>query len=338
MDYVISFSKKCFAILCFLNVFGTVTESKGEFKVITLGQQSDPISRQTIDISAKSLTVTKNGLVYLPTLLGLRAYNIMTGKQVFEIPLPSRIEKKCSIGAKFRNKIEFLDDEKSLIMNVGCEIIRVDMNNFSLGEVLFTLGEDGSLTNSFAISPDRKLLAVSTNYCITCIWDLTTHKMIAEYKPGSEKLGDLAFSPDGKKLLINGSQIWDREKNSLKKLEGIQNTGYKVAWLSDNINFISAGLDRYAVQQNSITGKVKARYNQSSRTDRVAISPNERFVATGGWEFKDHRVKLFDATSGKLLKTFEGHTGSILDVTFSPDSKKLISSSVDGTIRIWNIN
>jgi hypothetical protein len=322
--------------ICLLIIFGAVIESKGEFKVITLGQQPDPISRQTIDLSARSLTVTKNGLVYLSTILGLRAYEISTGNQSHEITLPPKIEKRCVFGITFRNKIELINNEEFLVMSVGCEITRVDTKTFLQREVLFTLGEDGSLTNSFAISPDQELLAVSTNQCFVCIWNLKTHSMIAKYKPGGEKLGDLAFSSDGKKLIVSSFGVWDREKKSFNSFKLPKNASYKIKFLSDNLRYVSAGIDQYVDQQNISTEKINVRYTYGGRADTFAISDDEKLVATGGVD--SPKIRLFNAKTGKLIRTLEGHTKLIFDLVFSKDNKKLISSSLDGTIRIWNIN
>ena len=48
-------------------------------------------------------------------------------------------------------------------------------------------------------------------------------------------------------------------------------------------------------------------------------------------------MKLWEAGSGRLLRTLEGHTANIVDiVTFSADGRLLASKSNDGTIRLWN--
>ena len=45
-----------------------------------------------------------------------------------------------------------------------------------------------------------------------------------------------------------------------------------------------------------------------------------------------------DYTKFKCLKTLEGHKYSVLSVAYSPDGTKIISSSWDNTIKIWDAN
>ncbi|MBP8857939.1 MAG: hypothetical protein KBG60_07955, partial [Anaerolineaceae bacterium] len=45
----------------------------------------------------------------------------------------------------------------------------------------------------------------------------------------------------------------------------------------------------------------------------------------------------WDASSGEILHTLAGHTGSVRSVAFSPDGSTLASGSYDGTIIIWDL-
>ena len=72
----------------------------------------------------------------------------------------------------------------------------------------------------------------------------------------------------------------------------------------------------------------------------VAFSPDGTRVATSsgksGTSSVDHTAKVWDATTGKELFTLTGHTGGVINVTFSPDGKLLATGSEDNTAKIWD--
>lgn len=52
----------------------------------------------------------------------------------------------------------------------------------------------------------------------------------------------------------------------------------------------------------------------------------------------DGTLKLWDALSGKCLKTFTGHEDWVVEVDFCADEKSIISYSLDGTVRVWDVS
>jgi WD40 repeat protein len=44
---------------------------------------------------------------------------------------------------------------------------------------------------------------------------------------------------------------------------------------------------------------------------------------------------VWDVSTGRKLRTLNGHKGSVNSVAFSPDGQTLASGSRDGTIKIW---
>ena len=68
------------------------------------------------------------------------------------------------------------------------------------------------------------------------------------------------------------------------------------------------------------------------------LSPDGRFLAITipDWQDKDFPIQLWDGKTGELLHTLTGHTRSVTALTFSPDSKTLVSGDEYETIRVWD--
>src|SRR5688572_28322565 len=126
----------------------------------------------------------------------------------------------------------------------------------------------------------------------------------------------LAFTRDGNHIISGGDdkvvRIWDwRAGKTVRTIRGQ----------------IGPGLE----------GKVYA----------LALSPDERWLAVGGWmgyyresgvDDESNWIPLYHFASGRLTALLKGHTRLALSLAFSPDSKKLISGGFDSTAIIWDID
>src|SRR5215813_2091863 len=64
----------------------------------------------------------------------------------------------------------------------------------------------------------------------------------------------------------------------------------------------------------------------------VAFSPDGKILAEGN---ASRTIGFWDVGSGKLIRSFEGHSGKVYSVAFSPDGTMLASASADHTIKLW---
>jgi WD40 repeat protein len=67
----------------------------------------------------------------------------------------------------------------------------------------------------------------------------------------------------------------------------------------------------------------------------VAYSPNGKMILSGS---SDRTIKVWDATSAQLLRTFSGDYGAVSAVAFLPDGHRVASASLNGAIIIWSVD
>ena len=58
-----------------------------------------------------------------------------------------------------------------------------------------------------------------------------------------------------------------------------------------------------------------------------------KLIASGG---ADKQLRVSDVKSGKLLKTFEGHTHHVMGTSWRADGRVLASSGADNAIKVWD--
>jgi WD40 repeat protein len=103
-------------------------------------------------------------------------------------------------------------------------------------------------------------------------------------------------------------------------------TNLACAWINDRHG-------REFAQFDLATGRQMAQFAPVGDEIRgIAFSADARRLVTGS---DDGLVRVWDASGGTCLQTFQGHTGLISAVAFHPDGRVVLSGSVDQTFRQW---
>ena len=61
--------------------------------------------------------------------------------------------------------------------------------------------------------------------------------------------------------------------------------------------------------------------------------PGSSIIATAGF---DHTIRLWDATTGKEIRTLARHDDKLQAIAWSPDGRRLASTAWDNTTRVWD--
>ena len=195
-----------------------------------------------------------------------------------------------------------------------------------------------------AFSPDGKILA-SSSYTQIKLWDVASGKELRTLETGSVSSGSLAFNPNGKILAVGGSDhvihFWDIEsgQKKLQTLTGHSEVVTSLAYSSDGQLVASSSLDK-TVRLWHVSGKQLKSFPTSSLfTSSVAISPDNKLIASAGTNQSGGGVfKIWDISSGLEPYRIEGFPvgyGQYGQVSFSSGGQTLVGGG-GNRIRMWD--
>ncbi|XP_044465931.1 U3 small nucleolar RNA-associated protein 21 homolog isoform X2 [Mangifera indica] len=107
-----------------------------------------------------------------------------------------------------------------------------------------------------------------------------------------------------------------------------------VACDSTNTLLISAGYHGDIKVWDFKRCELKSRWEIGCSVVKIVFHRINGLLATVA---DDLVIRLFDVVALRMVRKFEGHTDRVTDLCFSEDGKWLLSSSMDGTLRIWDV-
>ncbi|XP_048350885.1 periodic tryptophan protein 2 homolog [Sphaerodactylus townsendi] len=146
-----------------------------------------------------------------------------------------------------------------------------------------------------------------------------THLLVTGFASGIFHLHELPYFN-----LIHSLSISDQKIAAIS----INSTG-------DWIAFGCAGLGQLLVWEWQSESYVLKQQGHFSNLVSLAYSPDGQYLATGG---DDGKVKVWNTTSGFCFVTFTEHTSSISAVTFTSSGYVILSASLDGTVRAFDLH
>ena len=210
-------------------------------------------------------------------------------------------------------------------------------------------------------SADGSLLASADSQSIV-IWSLATGE-VQQILPGHYSSKSqlaiaptaLSFSPDGRFL---ASSTWSQGLLTPKKSVIVWDitTGQEVFSLHNKkgcqqVIFDSQGEKLYLTCDSGIQvwqldkGEQIASFHDGHLVETMTLSSDGKIVATTDTiitakqqEENSHEIKLWQITDDDVqpIATLAGHKNDIAQLTFMSGDKRLVSSSYDGEIKIWN--
>jgi WD40 repeat protein len=225
----------------------------------------------------------------------------------------------------------------------------------------FVLGSHPDEAVEVAWSPEGRYV-VSAGYSGTLkFWSIREQRLLGTVQQPGRIHSMVFYSED---LLLTGEddgvlRFWDvGGRRILREIEvggilralAISKTGGCLVGVRHNQTLRRAGSlvvwDVHEARNNGlVVPDLDLRFETAGAEDQawmtwargMAISSDGQFVAKG---FSDGRIRLLDLQTGRRLREWQAHTETVANLCFSPDGRRLVSSSVysEENGKVWAVD
>jgi WD40 repeat protein len=168
--------------------------------------------------------------------------------------------------------------------------------------------------DSVSFSPDGETIATTGRWGGVRLWDATTGEEVGGLGEPGAAFGKLAFSPDGKRLVVaaeNSIRLWDLdERKEIVRSPGVSREAiHAITFSPDGRRF--AFVDKASIRLHQTSSLRELwRIERDGWVARLAFGPDGNTIA--GWA--ELRLIFLDAATGRRQDVWEGETPELLRV------------------------
>ncbi len=216
-------------------------------------------------------------------------------------------------------------------------------------QVAWVTNAHGEPVTGIAFSNDGDRLTSGSGDETQKVWDWKNGVLVRDidrYLNDYQMITAVAISPDGTQIAGGGdvdtTRLWDVATGRRLWAFGSEPGGVYSLAFSPNGQLVAAGRVEYTSVVDAQTAEGK--YVPAVKTYSVAFSPDGALLATAvhvapeEYEPQMGIARILRVNGFNVLHTLTGHSNHVYSVDFSPDGQLLLTTSLDGTARLWNVN
>ncbi len=203
-----------------------------------------------------------------------------------------------------------------------------------------TIYKNNVIQRAIEITPDKKWLFVATDEMKILVFDLQDkNKLVKELTGHSKYVTAMVVSPDNKYLISASAD------NSIRKWDLNTFTSEVIINSESKINTITISYDSKELVVGTRDGRISI-FNMEDISNVRVLNQAENLQVTslkynnkGSWLVSGDskgNIMIWDTKTWKTIDILKGHRAKIFDMAFNPIDNLLASSSLDGTVRIWD--
>jgi WD40 repeat protein len=216
----------------------------------------------------------------------------------------------------------------------------INIYDVKKGKILSTLKGHSDEITAVAFSPKGDRLATASKDGTAKVWELADKgKELLTLKGHGGKVLAIAWSEDGK-WIATGSEdktakLWDADNGKdTRTFKGPTRDVSCVAFSKDSGRLAMGSLDNTIYVWDLGSGNELYKLNADEGVWAVAFSPDGSKLAAGGWS---NVVQLWDMKNAKEIGGLAGHSRTIVALTFNAAGDRIVTASVDQTVRVWDV-
>jgi WD40 repeat protein len=199
-----------------------------------------------------------------------------------------------------------------------------------------------------AFSKDGSMAFTGDYKGVVRMWNVATGAQVRLFSSAddSTRISSIDIDPSGSRLLTTTQSgnvtMWNISSGKRQYVFSVSAVeyAYTVRFIKGGTQFITGGPTSAILWDAASGSQIKSFRSGNTNVTCAAVSPDGGLLATGGSYQGDTlfvSIILWNLSSGDSLLTLRGHRAQINTVQFGQNGRRLISSSIDFTARIWDL-